>query len=182
MNSNQIYSVYANACASEEIRTVMIRAGALLAIRGYTQRNGANDAEAYFENGALLKDGNVETFLPWNGFNDYHIGSQRYVGDQLAGRRMSARYLRGYRNLKREQQLIVARLSYVLLGGDLKNHASFVLAYSDDKTIDPRNAKCMSYRYLLKLCNSYGIPVYNLAIEEHLSLAIEWTGTAELCS
>jgi hypothetical protein len=187
---NSDYKPYAGIGSRETPKTIckmMEKIAFGLGRQGYTCRTGGADGadraflkgskEAYFRRGTARP----ELFLPWPGFNGNH---STFSIPPVAAFAIARRYHPGYDRMSQAVQKLMARNAQQIQGRDLQYNSKFVICWTPDGCIDgeSRTKKTGGTGQAIEHAAALGIPVFNLAREEHYaqfeaylkSQKIEW--------
>ncbi len=130
--------------------------------RGFTLRSGgAYGADKAFADGCS----NKEIFVPWSGYNDiplkYIIPDEAYV--------VAAKHHPLWFKLPQGAKKMMARNVMQVLGPNLDEPSSLVVCWTRDgcTTTAERSWKTGGTGQAISIANTYNIPVYNLAREDH---------------
>lgn len=150
-------------------------AGAL-ASGGWTLRSGhARGADQAFEAGAGERS---EIYLPWP---DFELETRTIIGTVItspielgqAAYEIAARYHPYWDHLKPGARHLHARNVGQILGQDLQTPSGFVVCWTRDGSLDGCGRESGGTGQALRIASAYGIPVYNLARDDHRDLAVD---------
>lgn len=141
---------------------------------GFTLRSGAADGmDAAFEAGSKRN----EIYLPKEGFNGHRTGivlanmPNRYDAEKIAAKVHPVfSRLRGFpRNAH-------TRNVYQVLGGDLQSPSQFLVCWTPNGEYRPEhcNKNTGGTATAIKLACMYGVPVFNLAVEKHKQIMLDY--------
>ena len=115
----------------EEIIDLFIDVAKHLAEKGYILRSGgACGADASFEAGCCLADGQKEIYLPWNGFEG--SASRLVVKDKRAFE-IAEKFHPYWHNLSQGARKLQARNSHQVLGWDLNTPSKLIFRWLDNR-------------------------------------------------
>ena len=134
-----------------------------LADDGWTLRSGhADGADRAFEIGA---GPDAEIYLPWPTFNaHWQILGQRFIAPTQAAINLAGQIHPAWHRCSRSAKLLHARNSHQVLGQDLDSPVRFVVCWTP---LDAEGQPTGGTAQAIRLANVRGIPVFNLALEEH---------------
>lgn len=135
----------------------------VLAGRGFTLRSGGADgADIAFELGATEAFGEMEIYLPWNGFN-----KRAYPAVPLSkgSFELAQTVHPDWFALSHAAQKLHARNMYQVLGASLREPVDFVICWTEDgcNSENTRKQSTGDTASVIVLADRRGIPVYNLA-------------------
>lgn len=148
-----------------EIIDVMVQIGFHLSNRYYTFRSGdADGSDRAFYKGFLQAGGNMEIYLPWNGFNgsfedDVFINTPKLDNYDKATEILKE-VLPYYDNLKDSHRSLHTRNVYQVLGRRL-NEPSDLCVYYAEPTGKNGHVKGGT-NTAVQLCKLYDVPSFNL--------------------
>lgn len=188
--------------APRDVLDLSMRIGEALARRGFSLRSGAAEGEdTAFEVGAIRGGGRMGIWLPWPGFDQRRLGWAAGMGwretlEQAAtlprtrrrlferptaeAMQIAARTHPRWATMKRSTQALQSRNSHQVLGHDCKTPSLFAVLWTEDgatlaeETTDATGGTGQAIR----VCGLYGIPVHNLAREDHRRM---WEGFVKYC-
>lgn len=154
-----------------EVRKLMTRIAFFLERRGYVLRSGgAVGADSAFEAG--VSDSSMkEVYLPWRGFN---TKVSRYEGVDPKALEMAARFHPAWDDLSTGARELHARNCYQVLGRNLDAPSRFVVCWTKAGRAVGGTAQA------LRIAAHYGIPVFNLGNDKHLSHVLECMQTEQV--
>jgi len=132
---------------------------------GLTLRSGAAPgADAAFEKGCLLAEGEKEIYLPWKNFQK-HTSELYNVCD--GAMEIAAEFHHAWQYLKRPVKLLMARNVYQVLGINLDQPSDFVLCWTPDGCIsrEERTKTTGGTGQAIAIASEHNIPVFNLQRE-----------------
>jgi hypothetical protein len=153
--------------------------------QGFTCRTGGADGadraflkgskEAFFRRGSARP----ELFLPWPGFNGQHSS---FSIPPTAAHVIARQHHPGYDRMTQAVQKLMARNAQQVQGRDLKCNSKFVICWTPDGCIDSetRTKKTGGTGQAIGHAASLGIPVFNLAREEHYNQFLEYLKSQKL--
>lgn len=130
--------------------------------RGFSLRSGnAIGADQAFQAGTTKK----EVHLPWPGYNNGFTGKEFIVPMFInATMAIAARHHPAWDRLSQGAQKLMARNVTIILGHDLSDPVDFVVCWTPDGKITGGTG------HSIRIAKTAGIPVFNLANEEHIPL------------
>ncbi len=150
----------------EDVKQLMARAAEFLVAERWVLRSGgAAGADRAFMRGAHAADGDFEVYLPdggYRGFEDLTPGGPSPAAYELARRTHPA-----WARCSARVRALHARNSHQILGPDLDDPVRFVLCWTPDGSLDGSSRASGGTGQALRLAAQRGIPVLNLAREEH---------------
>jgi hypothetical protein len=154
------------------IQQVMRTSATRLAGAGYNLRTGgASGADTAFHHGAHGAGGAIELYLPWPGFaGGLPPGERTTVVERpsAAAYELAAAFHPAWKRLTATGRALHARNSHQVLGLDLGSPATFVLCWTPDGSRDGESRESGGTGQALRIADSCGIAVLNLAQPEHL--------------
>lgn len=165
-----------------DIRDVMIACGYYLALQGYILRSGgAGGADEFFEIGADLAlqqgKGQKQIFLPWKGFREnpskWYMGNKGLLKeeDNKESYHIASKFHPSWFTIKKQAvKDLMARNVMQAIGPDLNSPSKFVICWTPDGCIHHRDRtfETGGTGQAISIATHYKIPVYNLALPEHL--------------
>lgn len=145
-----------------EMLALMVRIAASLNQRGWLLRSGgANGADSAFEQGAGKAS---EVFLPWKGFNQ---NPSSFFTPSLAAVELASNLHPGWHYLSKAAQKLMARNCHQILGRDLCDPVTVVVAWTPDgcESHATRSRQTGGTGQAISLASLRGIPVVNLKNE-----------------
>lgn len=141
------------------------RIAAFLARKRITLRSGAaQGADAAFERGCDHAEGKKEIFLPWPGFNDSPSPLHPPPPEAEA---LAAEVHPHWSACSRAARRLHARNCQQVLGQELNDPVDFVLVYAE---ATPEGGARGGSATAVSIAHRYGIPVYNLQLENPMAL------------
>lgn len=138
-----------------------------LARQGWTVRTGAAEgADSAFEEGARRADQphftvpTVELYLPWHRYNGRSVARLNSPEDDAFEH--AARYHPAWEQLDPKVRCLHARNSHIILGPALRRPVKFVVCWTPNAAVTGGTGQG------LRVAAAYGIPVFNLARDEHM--------------
>ncbi len=156
----------------------MVVYGTVFAELGYTLRSGAaRGADAAFEYGCDLSQGEKEIYLPWQEYNSskselYHISELAYtIAEEIYG-------LDRWRRVSSGVKKLMARNIYQVLGLTLDTPSKFVLCWTPDgiETAEERTRRTGGTGQAIACASQYDIPVFNLQREDTEDRLLDFVG------
>lgn len=145
----------------------------VLARKGYALRTGAaHGADEAFEDGARRLERlaptaqAVEVYLPWHRYNGRRLA--RLYGPTDEAYEHAARYHPAWERCSHEAQALHARNSHIICGPTLRRPVKFVLCWTPGRTLDGSSPRDGGTGQALRIAAAYGVPVFNLARDEHM--------------
>ncbi|MFW5788195.1 MAG: hypothetical protein ACOCV3_07995 [Halanaerobiales bacterium] len=164
----------------QDIKDLMEEIGFQLAIKGYILRSGASPgADTAFELGCIRGEGEMEIFLPWNGFGK-RKGDDYIISDLLSNydyaEAIARKYHPGFSPLTPEAKKLIIRDGYQVLGSDLATRSSFIICWTPDGCIgdSQRSQKTGGTGQAISIATAIKIKVFNLKLLPHRKNIIEW--------
>ena len=146
-----------------EILELMEEIGKKLGVLNYILRSGAaGGADSAFEKGCDFVYGYKEIFLPWPYFNG-HSSSLCYPSPESY--EYVKKYHPYYKRISKGAWKLHARNAHQVLGRDLNTPSRIVICFSSTNKSGTNQA--------IRIANAYGIPVYNLALNQDNKEIIE---------
>lgn len=156
---------------------------ARLGEEGWTLRTGLSPgADQAFYRGARRGGGAIELYLPWAGFEQH--ARERDEGPEVSERDAPAPPAyelsmafhrawdgRGWSDLDERERMLLARDAHQVLGGGLDSPAAYVICWTADSGIDGESPLAQGTGQALRIARAHGVPVLNLARNEHLDVA-----------
>lgn len=136
-----------------EILEKMKSVGRFMASWGHTLRSGgATGADSAFEEGCVNKQGLMEIYLPYRGFNRNQ--SELYNITKEA-RILASKFHPNWNNLGSHGRDFMARNAYQVLGENLKTPTDFIVCFTRGGRITGGTGQALRMAY------HYEIPVFN---------------------
>ena len=153
----------------QPILDLMTALSARLASRDYTLRSGhAQGADQAFERGAGTR---AEVYLPWPTFEQSvrcdAIYMQPSPSEQAIA--LAAQHHPAWGRLGRGPRALRARNCHQILGRELNDPASFVVCWTPDGATTEPGPSTGGTGQALRIAAARSIPVFNLALPEHLA-------------
>lgn len=137
----------------------------------WTVRSGfADGADKAFCLGAESANGRMENFLPWLRFNDAPLNQEdsRFIAFEdiprdigLEARAIAAQFHPNWGACNNAAKALHTRNVFQVLGRDLTTHSHMVVCWT------PRGSGSGGTGQAIRIARGFGIPVFDLAIEEH---------------
>ena len=138
-----------------------------MALAGWTMRSGgAPGADTAFEHGHRRFGFGVELFLPTLRFNG-HQAARLYVPTPEAYV-IAERYHPAWDRLDPTARSLHARNSHIILGAELNDPVGAVVCWTPDGSLDGSSSRAGGTGQGLRIAADHGIPVFNLARDEHM--------------
>jgi hypothetical protein len=179
----KIYAGIGSRSTPADICKLMTQLGEKLAAKGATLRSGkADGADNAFERGCDKVWGAKEIFQTesWY-FNDVESSTIRifrrtYGSKWQDAELIAAQHHPAWQYLKPYARKLHTRNCFQVLGISLLEPAHFVLCWTLDgaRTTKETSAATGGTGQAIRVANSYGIRVYNLAVPEDIKLAQSW--------
>lgn len=179
----QAYTGIGARDTSVGVLEAMEEIGARMARAGWTLRTGMSPgADQAFFRGACAAAGRVELYLPWPAFEEdarSEVPGMRVLSrPTTAAYELASRYHPAWHALDSDERDLRARDVHQVLGERLDEPAEVVICWTVDGSLDGSSARAGGTGQALRVACDHGIPVLNLAREEHLteamSLARQW--------
>lgn len=146
---------------------VMYYLARFLADKNWILRSGgASGADTAFERGVLSQEhGDLDIFLPWDGFNGRKVNTYVKESDVPVVRTylvpeynemMARQYHPSFRSLSSSARKLMSRNSYQILGSELKLPSKVVFCYTGDGKASGGTGQA------IRIARDYNIPVINL--------------------
>lgn len=160
----------------EQILELMRATGAALAAGGWTLRSGMSPgADRAFYDGALRAGGEIELYLPHEGFG---AGARREHEQRRArvselpapsrrAYRLAARFCPDWPRQPPRARALLARDAHQVLGASLREPARLVICWTPAGDLDGRGAGSGGTGQALRIAHALGIEVLNLRREAH---------------
>lgn len=157
------------------VLSVMREIGVLMAEAGWALRTGFSPgADQAFYSGACSRDGRVELYLPWPGFEGgerrqapgVHVVPRPAAGAYA----LASRYHPCWDALDPVECHLRARDVHQVLGTRLDDPVELVICWTVDASVDGSGSLAGGTGQALRVAHDHRIPVLNLARAEHLSL------------
>ena len=166
-----IYAGIGSRSTPLDFLNVMADIAAQLGTLGWTLRSGhAQGADTAFEQGARQSKGEMEIFLPWQGFNGANNNNKEYVvpvfNDKLVN--IAAAHHPNWNRLSNGAKKLHARNVCQILGKNLEEPAKMVICWTQG------GLKGGGTGQAVRIANSYGIPVFDLALNKDCVDLIEF--------
>ncbi len=134
--------------------------GEMLAEMDFTLRSGgAKGADTAFEIGCDRSNGKKEIYLPYKEFNGNTSELYGVRGDAL---KVGKKYHPKWNSLSFEQQCLIGRNGYQVLGEYLNDPVRFVICWTADQAELSTTIRTGGTGQGIRIANDYNIPVYNL--------------------
>ena len=106
-----------------------------------------------------------EIYLPYKDYNGYE---SEYHKSTREAEYIASRFHPCFYELKIDEKKIVSRYSHVVLGHDLRQPASFIICYTEDKveSVKDKAAYTGILGQVIAIGSAMAIPIYNLAKED----------------
>lgn len=164
----------------ENVQEAMARIGEQLA-DVWTVRSGfADGADKAFCFGAEKGNGKMENYLPWQGFNGAPINDERFIfmddtnSDLLfKAQDIAKKFHPNWAACSSAAKKMHTRNVFQVLGHDLKTHSHMVVCWT------PRGSGSGGTGQAIRIARGYGIPVFDLAIEEHKQKLVDFVALQE---
>lgn len=137
----------------------------------WTVRSGfAEGADKAFCLGAEQANGKMENYLPWLRFNDAPLNQEdsRFIAFEdipedlkVQARLIAAKFHPNWEACSNAAKALHTRNVFQVLGWDLQTHSHMVICWT------PRGSGSGGTGQAIRIARGYGIPVFDLAIEEH---------------
>lgn len=140
----------------------------------WTLRSGhADGADMAFEDGCKMNQGEKEIYLPWAGFNKAPRGNPQYITiDDVATAQdaiyMAQRFHPAWDRLNEPVQRMMARNSCQVFGSTMNDPVNMVICWTKNGKDYGGTAQA------LRIARHHGIPIFNLAIQAHHQLLIDF--------
>lgn len=163
------YSGIGSRQTSPEIMAFMKEIASILEERGWTLRSGAADgADSAFASGVKK---NAEIWIPWKSFGHPHNPSHVYKiidnkNDHLAIESVNKFHPNGP-NLKDPARLLMMR-NFRQIKGLNAPDSKFVICWT------PNGERKGGTRQAWDIADYYGVPVFNLAIDDDYRRILDW--------
>lgn len=165
-SSERAYAGIGARATPEDVEALMVRAAEFLVPGGWMLRTGdARGADRAFRRGALAADGELEVYLADGG----NRGSEELTpgGPSAAAYELAARMHPAWERCSARVKALHARNGHQLLGRRLDDPVRFVLCWTRDGSPDGSSRSSGGTGQALRIAAGRGIPVLNLAREEH---------------
>ncbi|MGA2320400.1 MAG: hypothetical protein ABSG95_06625 [Solirubrobacteraceae bacterium] len=154
-----------------------------LARAGWTLRTGMSPgADESFYRGALAARGRIELYLPWPGFQA-NARSPAEGGEVFAlaapaqeAYAQAARFHPSWSKLGQDERRLRARDVHQVLGYDLASPVTLVVCWTPDAGLDGTGPLAGGTGQALRIAHARGIPVLNLAREDHRRRVLSCAG------
>lgn len=174
------YAGIGSRSTPEDVLGMMTNIGQQLA-DVWTLRSGfADGADKAFAYGTEQADGKMENYLPWAGFNGAPDDDDRFiVMSQVANSiwhqayELSAKYHPNWEACSQAARKMHTRNVFQVLGHDLKTHSHMVVCWT------PRGSGSGGTGQAIRIARAYGIPVFDLALEEHKQKLCDYVALQE---
>ena len=138
---------------------------------GYVLRSGgAVGSDLAFEAG-ISDPANKEIYLPWKGFN---TSTSCLYGVDEAALEMAARFHPAWDDCSTGARELHARNCYQVLGRDLSTPSKFLICWTKGGKMVGGTSQAM------RIAVSRKIPIFNLAVEKHMSFVEECMRTDQV--
>jgi len=179
--TNKIYAGIGSRSTPADICELMTQLGRKLALKGAVLRSGgAEGADKAFEFGCEYGGGKAQIFLAkfWYSFGK-DFPNDNYVYDKKTWEQatlIASQLHPAWQYLKPYARTLHTRNCFQMLGISLLEPANFVLCWTPDgaRTAAQTSQKTGGTGQAIRVADSYGIKVYNLAVTEDLELARNW--------
>jgi hypothetical protein len=170
-SANKVYAGVGSRETPEDVLVLMTSIARRLDALGWRLRTGgAGGADSAFEEGVERE--NVDLFLPWRSFNGRTSRFQMPTREALD---IAAKHHPGWRRLSDAGKRLIARNVHQILGENCDAPAAFVVCWTPDGATTKTTARTGGTGQAIRVANAHGVPVFNLAIDEHREA---WTGFA----
>lgn len=128
----------------------------------FTLRSGgAQGADQAFEEGAKSVSGDMEIYLPWNGFEEKWADYQSYylqpsVATYKKAEAIAAHFHPVWNRLSERARKLQTRNVFQVLGWDLESPSDFVICWTPDGKASGGTGQA------IRIAQAYNIPVYNI--------------------
>lgn len=146
--------------------TLLLMEQIAIKLRGknrWLRTGGARGADQAFMKGALDEHGffHGECYIPWVGFEDLPSGICTIPWSWKEAKKIAAAHHPAWDKLTDPVQLLHARNVFQVLGAVLKQPSAFLICWTPEgKTIGGTATA-------IRIAETYKVPVFNLANEEH---------------
>lgn len=179
----QFYAGVGSRETPPDILELMRRIGAQLAREGMILRSGGADgADLAFQAGAIEGKGEMEIFIPWNGFNHHSHGYNNAIlvnnpAFLAQAEILAARYHPTYYSLRIGARKLMIRNVFQILGKNLAVPSSFLLCWTKDGadgTTIKTSPTTGGTGQAIRMAVEYGLTIRNLANPENVKKWIKW--------
>ena len=180
--TNKIYAGIGSRNTPADICELMTQLGAKLAEKGAELRSGGADkADQSFERGCDKGNGTKQIFYA-NDWIDKSSPTSRIIRWKYCDHNwaeataIASQHHPNWSNLKPYARKLHTRNCFQVLGWSLQLPVNFVLCWTPDgaRTAAQTSQKTGGTGQAIRVADSYGIKVYNLAVTEDLELARNW--------
>ena len=148
-----IYTGIGSRETPPDIQDKMTSLGRYMASWDHTLRSGgANGADKAFERGCINKNGKMEIYLPYTGFNK---NESLLFGTTKDARMLASLFHPNWPGLGSTGRDFIGRNVYQILGQDLKTPTDFVVCWT------PGGKSTGGTGQALRMAEHYRIPVFN---------------------
>jgi hypothetical protein len=158
------------------VLSLMEALAARLAGDGWLLRTGLSPgADQAFYRGAMSSAGDVELYLPWPGFQsgarlEVEGGSVRVLcAPSPPAWQLAPRFHPRWSELADDARRLLARDGDQVLGAGLLDPVRLVACWTADGSLDGKRLYEDGTGQALRIAHHYGIPVFNLARQDHLA-------------
>mgnify|MGYP006293097509 CR=1 FL=1 len=171
------YSGIGSKKTPQKIKDIMYQLGYKLAQKGYTLRSGgAKGADNAFEMGAFDAEGDMEIYLPYDGYQGrerdglkYFVPSKEFDNYRKAVT-ISRKFHPNFENLSKNEKKFIVRDTYQVLGKELNSLSNFIVCWTPDGCTSDRerSEKTGGTGQAITTGSYYSVPIFNLKIKPHL--------------
>lgn len=158
-----IYAIVDNELINAEASRLLLALAHRMATKNAHLRVVATASSRKIAKSAQSANGDVELFCAWKSAK---LANELLINAPLAIATCK-RYVKGFGQIKRQQQLLVAAYVPVLLGATFKEPIEVIFLYHKD-------SKSKVYELIYKIAAAYSIRVYNLANADDLQKVKQW--------
>jgi len=174
----KIYAGIGSRETPKEMLDLFEQVAYALGMRGFICRSGGADgADAAFEAGARRAMaegfGQLELFLPWQGFNDRQ---SIYCNPPAEATEIASKLHPGWARLSQGPRKLMARNAQQIMGPSLSLPSTFVLCWTPDGCVDgaTRTRATGGTGQAIAHASGLGIPVYNAQRPDHLGRIVSF--------
>ena len=165
MRNIKTYTGIGSRKTPKDILSIMVRFGAAMAQEGILLRSGGADgADAAFETGCDVENGQKEIYLPWRGFNNH---SSKLYTTMREAYEIASQLHPAWGSCNQAAQKLHARNCHQILGPNLDDPSGFVVCWTPGVEVVGGTATAIN------LAKQRGIKVLNMAIPSELVLVKE---------
>lgn len=171
-----LYAGIGSRSSPRDVLEVMQYIGGYLANIGWTLRSGhADGADMAFEMGATEQNGKLEIFLPWDGFNGAKQ-SATHIVPSFKGQMMdiAATHHPYWHRLSNGAQKLHARNVCQILGANCDAPVDCVICWTPEAKSGGGTGQA------IRIANTYGIPVFDLASDVQRNALMEFVNVKML--